>query len=111
LALLLGKKYVHPHPQHLGEGSSILSPSRQLKEGSRQKTEEESQGRGRSRKNRGERHSRKMAHLIPDHNPYHIHKVLGLLVLLHYLHRYYLIFAYGTAFPLWSTLSPRLPVR
>jgi hypothetical protein len=46
-----------------------------------------------------------MAHLITDHDPYHIHKVLGLLVLLHYLHRYYVIFAYGTAFPAWSISS------
>ncbi|KAL3826873.1 hypothetical protein ACHAXA_000841 [Cyclostephanos tholiformis] len=46
-----------------------------------------------------------MAHLITDHDPYHVHKTLGLLVLLHYLYRYYLVFAYGTAFPEWSTLS------
>ena len=40
-----------------------------------------------------------MAHLITHHDPYHIHKSLGLLVLLHYLYRFYLVFQTGTAFP------------
>lgn len=40
-----------------------------------------------------------MAHLITNHDPYHVHKSLGLLVLLHYAYRYYLVFAHGTAFP------------
>jgi hypothetical protein len=40
-----------------------------------------------------------MAHLITNHDPYHVHKSLGLLVLLHYAYRYYLVVAHGTAFP------------
>eukprot|EP00980_Cylindrotheca_fusiformis_P005570 scaffold1183_cov114-Cylindrotheca_fusiformis.AAC.3 len=40
-----------------------------------------------------------MAKLITDHDPYHIHKILGVLTLLHYLYRFVLLFQYGTAFP------------
>ncbi|KAL3935368.1 MAG: hypothetical protein SGBAC_009095 [Bacillariaceae sp.] len=40
-----------------------------------------------------------MAKLITNHDPYHIHKILGVSVLLHYLYRFALLFQYGTAFP------------
>ena len=40
-----------------------------------------------------------MAKLITHHDPYHIHKVLGLSALLNYLLRIYYLFTYGTAFP------------
>lgn len=45
-----------------------------------------------------------MAHLITHHDPFHIHKILGVLVLLHYIYRFYLVFQTGTAFP--SAESP-----
>eukprot|EP00040_Diaphanoeca_grandis_P040428 m.261805 g.261805 ORF g.261805 m.261805 type:complete len:318 (-) comp43197_c0_seq1:277-1230(-) len=40
-----------------------------------------------------------MANLITSHDPYHVHKILGLLALLNYLFRFYNIFTLGTAFP------------
>jgi len=40
-----------------------------------------------------------MAKLITDHDPYHVHKVLGLLALLHYIYRFGLLYRYGNAFP------------
>ena len=40
-----------------------------------------------------------MANLITNHDPYHIHKLLGLASLLNYLLRLYYLFSYGTAFP------------
>lgn len=40
-----------------------------------------------------------MAKLITDHDPYHIHKILGVLTLLHYIYRFALLVQYGTAFP------------
>jgi hypothetical protein len=45
-----------------------------------------------------------MAKLITHHDKFHIHKILGLLVLLHYLYRFGLLFRHGTAFP--SSESP-----
>eukprot|EP00659_Diplonema_papillatum_P007248 gene7248-11166_t len=39
-----------------------------------------------------------MAHLFTNHDPYHIHKTIGLLCLLHYLYRFLLFFVYGQAF-------------
>ncbi len=70
-----------------------------------------------------------MAHLITHHDPFHIHKILGVLVLLHYIYRFYLLFETGTAFPAaessslaiggvvlhgllsWSSLLLPLPTR
>ena len=50
----------------------------------------------------------KMAKLITNHDPFHIHKVLGLLVLINYIYRFFLIFTIGTAFPaeepVWKSL-------
>lgn len=40
-----------------------------------------------------------MAKLITNHDPYHIHKILGVLVLLNYLYRSYLLVVYGSCFP------------
>ena len=40
-----------------------------------------------------------MAKLFTHHDQYHIHKTLGLLVLLHYLYRFALLYQYGDAFP------------
>ena len=40
-----------------------------------------------------------MANLITNHDPYHIHKLLGLASLLNYFLRFYYLFVYGTAFP------------
>jgi len=40
-----------------------------------------------------------MAKLITNHDPYHIHKLLGLSVLLNYLLRTYYLLIYGAAFP------------
>ena len=40
-----------------------------------------------------------MAKLITNHDPYHIHKILGVLVLIHFLYRFTLLIASGTAFP------------
>ncbi|CAJ1954163.1 unnamed protein product [Cylindrotheca closterium] len=44
-----------------------------------------------------------MAKLITNHDPYHIHKILGVSVLLHYLYRFALLFQYGTAFPAFES--------
>jgi len=70
-----------------------------------------------------------MAKLITKHDPYHIHKTVGVLVLLHYLYRFALLFRHGTAFPAfedpkiaaggvflhallsWSSLLLPLPVK
>lgn len=70
-----------------------------------------------------------MAKLITNHDPYHIHKILGVSVLLHYLYRFALLFRHGTAFPTsedpqvaaagvflhamlsWSSLLLPLPVK
>ncbi|KAL3817672.1 hypothetical protein ACHAXA_002821 [Cyclostephanos tholiformis] len=46
-----------------------------------------------------------MAHLITSHDPYHIHKILGLLVLINYIYRYYLVFTTGSAFPNQRSIS------
>jgi hypothetical protein len=50
-----------------------------------------------------------MAKLITNHDPYHIHKILGLLVLLNYLYRLCLVFTLGTSFPsdepLWQSTA------
>lgn len=40
-----------------------------------------------------------MAKLITNHDPFHIHKILGLLVLIHYIYRFFLLFSSNTAFP------------
>lgn len=40
-----------------------------------------------------------MAKLITNHDPYHIHKILGVLVLLNYVYRSYLLVVYGSCFP------------
>ena len=40
-----------------------------------------------------------MAKLITDHDPFHIHKTLGVLVLLHYIYRFYILIKTGTCFP------------
>eukprot|EP01060_Flectonema_neradi_P002718 TRINITY_DN11728_c0_g2_i1.p1 TRINITY_DN11728_c0_g2~~TRINITY_DN11728_c0_g2_i1.p1 ORF type:complete len:488 (+),score=44.14 TRINITY_DN11728_c0_g2_i1:53-1516(+) len=41
-----------------------------------------------------------MAKLFTDHDPYNIHKILGLIVLVHYLYRFDSCFRYGQAFGL-----------
>jgi hypothetical protein len=46
-----------------------------------------------------------MAHLITSHDPYHIHKILGVLALLSYIYRYYLVFSTGSAFPNHRSIS------
>lgn len=40
-----------------------------------------------------------MAKLITPHDPYHIHKILGVLLLVHYIYRFALLIQYGDAFP------------
>ena len=40
-----------------------------------------------------------MANLFTSHDPYHIHKSLGLASLLNYIFRFYYLVIYGTAFP------------
>ena len=40
-----------------------------------------------------------MANLFTKHDPYNIHKLLGIASLLNYLLRFYYLFAYGSAFP------------
>ena len=40
-----------------------------------------------------------MAKLFTHHDRYHVHKILGLLVLLHYIYRFALLYRYGDAFP------------
>ena len=40
-----------------------------------------------------------MANLITTHDPFHVHKLFGLMCLLNYLLRIYYLFLYGTAFP------------
>ena len=35
------------------------------------------------------KHPKTMAKLITDHDPFHIHKILGVLVLLHFLYRFF----------------------
>lgn len=40
-----------------------------------------------------------MAKLITNHDPFHIHKILGLFVLTNYIYRYFLLLKYGSAFP------------
>jgi len=40
-----------------------------------------------------------MAHLITRHDPYHVHKTLGMLSLLNFLLRIYYAVRYGTSFP------------
>lgn len=70
-----------------------------------------------------------MARLITNHDPFHIHKILGLFVLLHYIYRYFILFKNGNAFPQdedpllaticviihgvlsWSSLLLPLPVK
>lgn len=49
-----------------------------------------------------------MAHLITHHDPFHIHKILGVLVLLHYIYRFYTVLQTGTAFP--TAESPSLAI-
>lgn len=46
-----------------------------------------------------------MAHLITSHDPYHLHKILGLIVLLSYIYRYSLLLATGSAFPTSSVFD------
>ena len=50
-----------------------------------------------------------MAHLFTHHDPFHMHKCLGLFVLLHFVYRAWCVFVTGTAFPpseprAWSSL-------
>ena len=40
-----------------------------------------------------------MANLITKHDPYHVHKILGLASLMNYIFRIYYLFLHGTAFP------------
>jgi hypothetical protein len=40
-----------------------------------------------------------MAYLITHHDPYHVHKIVGLLCLLHFVYRFFMIVLHGTAFP------------
>ena len=49
-----------------------------------------------------------MANWITNHDPYHIHKLLGVASLLNYLLRLYYLLLYGTAFPLHEPLSQAL---
>lgn len=56
-----------------------------------------------------------MANLITHHDPYHVHKTLGLLSLLQYVYRYACMFRYGTMFPAneplaWTTVGVLLPL-
>ena len=46
-----------------------------------------------------------MSPLVTRHDPFHVHKTLGLLVLLHFIYRYALLFSCGTAFPATESLS------
>ena len=39
-----------------------------------------------------------MANLITNHDPFHVHKILGLSVLLHFIYRFYLVATTGGAF-------------
>ena len=45
-----------------------------------------------------------MANLITNHDPFHVHKILGLFVLLHFIYRFYLVATTGRAFS-----SPKEP--
>ena len=51
---------------------------------------------------------RVMAKLFTNHDPFHIHKTLGLLALLDYLLRLYYLFRYGSAFPSHEPLGRAL---
>lgn len=50
-----------------------------------------------------------MAHLITHHDPFHVHKILGLLALLHFLYRAYLVLTTGLAFTptegMWTAVA------
>jgi hypothetical protein len=43
-----------------------------------------------------------MAHLISNHDPYHVHKILGLFALVHFLYRLFNIAINGYAFSEWE---------
>ncbi len=43
-----------------------------------------------------------MAHLITHHDPFHVHKILGVLALLHFLYRLYNVLCTGYAFSRWE---------
>ncbi|CAB9527643.1 expressed unknown protein [Seminavis robusta] len=45
-----------------------------------------------------------MARLFTSHDKYHVHKVLGFLVLLSYLYRLFCLLRFGTAFPDFETV-------
>ena len=47
-----------------------------------------------------------MAKLFTHHDRYHVHKILGLLVLLHYIYRFALLYRCGDAFPPPNMESP-----
>eukprot|EP00037_Helgoeca_nana_P001665 m.28472 g.28472 ORF g.28472 m.28472 type:complete len:320 (+) comp12020_c0_seq3:554-1513(+) len=49
-----------------------------------------------------------MANLITSHDPFHIHKLLGLLVLFHFLYRIGLAFLYADAFPATEARSVQI---
>ena len=44
-----------------------------------------------------------MAHLITHHDPFHVHKILGVLALLHFLYRLFNVLTTGYAFTAWET--------
>jgi hypothetical protein len=50
-----------------------------------------------------------MAHLATRHDPYHVHKILGVLCLLHFAYRFGKVFVAGAAFgpeePVWLQLA------
>jgi len=43
-----------------------------------------------------------MAHLITHHDPFHVHKILGVLILLHFLYRLFNVLSTGYAFTDWE---------
>jgi hypothetical protein len=43
-----------------------------------------------------------MAKLLTDHDPYHLHALLGLFCLLHFIGRWALLFTIGTCWPSWE---------
>jgi len=45
-----------------------------------------------------------MAKLVTDHDPYHVHKMLGLFSMMHFVYRIFLLFRWGDAFPSWEPL-------
>lgn len=49
-----------------------------------------------------------MARLLTDHDPFHVHALLGLLVLLHFIYRWALLLSRGSSFPLDEPVGRQL---